>query len=33
MGTTSNPEFKAWLSNTVFWATYLAHQDSRASLD
>ena len=22
-----NPEFKAWLSNNVFWATYLAQQD------
>ena len=24
-----NPEFKAWLSNTVFWATYLAQQDKQ----
>ena len=22
-----NPEFKAWLSNNVTWATYLAQQD------
>ena len=22
-----NPEFKAWLSSNVFWATYLAQKD------